>query len=61
MDRRKTYIFTHYSDITTAKERDVRNLRAEMARCIVLGVGQALLRVFYRASNTLSLRRGDVS
>ena len=45
MDRRDTYIFTHYSDIAEAKNRDVRNLQAKAVRSLMLGMCEALIRM----------------
>ena len=53
MDRRETYIFTHYTDIADAKEREIRNLKAEVVRGIMLGVAKALLGIVHRAGNNL--------
>ena len=52
MDRRETFIFTHYSDIADEKKRDVRNLQSEAARSIMLGMRKALLRVVRRVSSS---------
>ena len=61
MDRRETYIFTHYSDIADAKRRDVRILQAEAARGIMQEARKVLLRAVQRMGHNTGIRQGNAS
>ena len=50
MNRRDTYIFTHYTEIAEAITRDVRSQQAEIAGYILHGLVKELRRAVQRIS-----------
>ena len=52
MNRQDETAFTHYTEITDAKQNDVRRMQAEVALSIVRAVGAMLGKVFKRSPNS---------
>ena len=46
MNRQDAFTFTHYTEITDAKQQDVRKLQAELTLSILRGIGSALRKAF---------------
>ena len=43
MTSKETYIMSHYTEITEAKQKDVRRMQAEVARGVLRGLISALI------------------
>jgi hypothetical protein len=50
MNSKDAFILTHYTDITEAKQRDVRQLHAEATRTVIRAMIATLRRVFLTAA-----------
>jgi hypothetical protein len=48
MNRQDAFTFTHYTDITEARQLDVRRLQAEMILSMLRGLGTAKGKIFRR-------------
>jgi hypothetical protein len=50
MNRQDAFVLTHYTDITEAKQREVRRLQAEATRTVLRDIIEALRRTLARAN-----------
>lgn len=59
MNRQDAFIFTHYTEITESKQRDVHRLQAEMAHSILRGLGTAISKALHRSPRGNKVRSLD--